>query len=96
MFWTKIYRVKDHVVIAICDEELLDKKLNFDGIKVHVSKRFYGGEVVNEEKVLKLLEKSTIGNIIGEKIVDLAIKKNYIGKKNVILIGGIPHAQFVQ
>lgn len=96
MFWVKTYRVKDHIVVAICDKELLDKKLNFEGMKFHISKKFYGGEIVDEEKILKILEYSTIGNIIGKRIVDLAIRKKYIGRKNIILIGGIPHAQFVQ
>jgi len=96
MFWSKVYRVKDHVVVAICDKELINKKIDFHGVKVHVSEKFYGGEIIDEEKAIKLLENSTIGNLIGEKIVNLAIKRKYVDKKNTILIGGIPHAQFIQ
>lgn len=96
MFWSKVYRVKEHTVIAICDEELLDKKLDFEGFKVHVNKNFYGGNIVDEERAFKLLKDSTMGNIIGKNIVDMAIKKKYIAKENIILIGGVPHAQFIQ
>ncbi|MBU5689289.1 MAG: DUF424 family protein [Candidatus Aenigmarchaeota archaeon] len=96
MFWSKVYRVKDEIVVAICDQDLLEKTLDFDDIKFHISKKFYGGEIIDEEKAVKLLENSTIGNLVGEKIVSLALKKKYIAKENIILISGIPHAQFIQ
>ncbi|MEM5777122.1 MAG: DUF424 family protein [Candidatus Aenigmatarchaeota archaeon] len=96
MFWYKMYRVKDEIVVAICDEDLLEKTLDFDEVKFYISKKFYGGEVIDEEKAIKLLENSTIGNLVGEKIVSLALKKKYIVKENIILISGIPHAQFIQ
>jgi len=96
MFWSKTYRVKDEIVVAICDEDLLEKTLDFEDVKFHVSKKFYGGEIIDEEKALKLLENSTIGNLVGKKIVSLALKKKYIAKENIILIGDVPHAQFIQ
>jgi hypothetical protein len=96
MFWSKVYRVKDQIVVAICDEDLLEKTLNFDDVNFYVSKKFYGGNLIDEEKAEKLLENATIGNLIGKKIVSLALKKKYIAKENIILISGIPHAQFIQ
>ncbi len=96
MFWAKTYRVKEEIVVAICDEDLLEKTLDFNDVKFHVSKKFYGGELIYEEKALKLLENATIGNLIGEKIISLALKKKYIAKENIILINGVPHAQFIQ
>jgi len=96
MFWSKIYRVKDQIVVAICDEDLINKTLDFDGLRFHVDKKFYGGEIIDETKVLKLLENATIGNLVGKEIVSLALKKKYIAKENIILISDIPHAQFIQ
>jgi len=42
------------------------------------------------------MRKATIGNLMGEQAVDLAEKNGFIIRKNVILIDGIPHAQFVK
>jgi hypothetical protein len=95
MFWSKIFRTKDQIVVAICDKELLGKRIVFAQLKVKISKYFYGGEIIDEKKAIYLMESCTIGNLIGEKIIKLAIERKLIAKENVILIGGIPHAQFI-
>ena len=95
-FWCKVFEFKDDKLVAICDKEILGKKLNFKGVKVEIRERFYKGELVNEEKALDIMKKSTIGNFFGEKIVDVALKNGFITKENIIFIEGIPHAQFVK
>ncbi len=96
MFWCKIFQTKYDVVIAVCDEELIDKSINHGNMKVKVSKNFYGGKLVDEAVVLSFMKKATIGNLIGKNIIELANKNGFISKKNVILIDGVPHAQFVK
>ena len=77
--------------MAACDEELLGKTLEFGELEFKVSERFYGGEVVDEDAFLRMLEKCTTANLIGEKTID-ATKKMYKLEK-VIYIGDVPHAQ---
>jgi len=98
MYWTKIFTTKTEIVVALCDEDLLDKVIEFKktGAKIKVSKYFYGEHLVDESIVLKLLDKATIGNLIGRNSVDLAEKHGFILEKNIINIDGIPHAQFVK
>ncbi len=96
MFWSKTFKIKDHFLIAICYKNLLAKKISMEDFKVKIEQIFYGGELIDEKQALKLLEKATIGNLIGKKIVQLAIEHNFIAKENVIYIGDIPHAQFIQ
>jgi hypothetical protein len=98
MFWCNVFTDKKDVVVVLCDEELLGKKLNFKEkrITVEISEKFYGGKLVDEETAIKLLNKATIGNLMGKKIVELASKNGFIVKENVILIDGIPHAQFIK
>ncbi|MEM0473251.1 MAG: DUF424 family protein [Candidatus Aenigmatarchaeota archaeon] len=96
MFWAKVHRIKDHIVAAICDEELIDEKIDFDGVEFHINRKFYGGEIVDDKKVLKIMENSTIGNLVGKKIIDIALEKKYIANENIILISGVPHAQFIK
>jgi hypothetical protein len=98
MFWCNVFIDKKDVVVVICDEELLGKKLKLKEkkITVEVSKKFYGGKLVDENVAVNLLSKATIGNLMGKRIVELANKNGFIVKENVILIDGIPHAQFVK
>lgn len=102
MFWANTYTTKQDFVLAVCDEEIIEKELKFkyhekkDAIKVKLSKKFYGGMLIDENIVLKLLNKATIGNLMGKRIVELVEKNGFIIHENIILIDGIPHAQFVK
>lgn len=96
MFWGKIFQTKNEIVVAICDEKLLGKKINFKGYKVEVSRNFYGERLINEKIALGAIKVAMIGNLFGKEIVKLAKKNGFIDGKNVILIDGIPHAQFVK
>ena len=98
MFWTKVFTTRSEIIVAICDEELLDKEIEFKrtGAKIKVSKHFYGEHSIDDNVALKLLKSSTIGNLIGKKIVELATRHGFISNENVIDIDGTPHAQFVK
>ena len=96
MFWSKAFNTKYEIVIAICDEELIDKSIDTKKFGIKISKNFYGEKLVDEQMAVRLMKRSTIGNLIGKTIVKLAEKNGFITKKNIIFINGIPHAQFVK
>jgi hypothetical protein len=94
MFWAKIFTTKQDFVLAVCDEELIEKELKMrteshgkkNFLKVKISKNFYGGMLVNEAVVVKLMNKATIGNLMGIRSVNLAEKNGFILRENIILI----------
>lgn len=96
MFWCRVFTTKDNTLVAICDEEILDKEIKNENFDLKISKNFYGENLVEEKVALKLLRKATIGNLTGKNIVELAGKNGFIAKENIIFIDGIPHAQFVK
>jgi hypothetical protein len=96
MFWGKVFQTKYEIVAALCDENLLEKTIERKGVKIKISKHFYGGKLIDEERAVKVMNEATIGNIIGKEIVEVAKKNGFISRENVILIDGIPHAQFVK
>ena len=96
MFWAKVYGTRYEIVVALCDEGVLEKELMWKELKIKVSKNFYGDRLVDEKLALRLMKSATIGNLFGKEIVALAKKNGFITKENIILIDGIPHAQFVK
>ncbi len=48
MFWVKVFKTRQDIVIAICDEDILDKELNHNNIKVKIDSKFYCGKLVSE------------------------------------------------
>lgn len=97
MFWAKFFVMKDDLLLAMCDDDLLGKTIGGGELELKVDKQFYGEKLIgNEKETLKYLAACSIGNLVGPRIVALAEKGGFITKENVISIGGVPHAQFVK
>ncbi len=92
MIWIKFHSQGRDRLLAACDEELLGKKLG----DFFVSERFYKGRLTSDKELIELLDDCTIANLIGEKVINTAKKKGLIQENSVILVGDVPHAQFVR
>jgi len=95
IFWGNIFSTKYDLVVAICDDDIIEKRIGSNP-RIKVSKSFYGGKLMDEQLALRIMKRATIGNLIGNRIVDVAERGGFITRENVILIGGVPHAQFVK
>ena len=95
MFWCKTHNAKREILVAVCDESLLGKRIGKKP-EVHVNENFYKGELLNGDRVLELMNKSTICNLMGKEIVKLVIEKKFITKENIMFIDDIPHAQIIR
>lgn len=95
-FYFKVHKHPSEMVIAICDEEILGQTYRGEKMKFTVNQGFYGGDLVSEEFVRINLNAYTILNIVGNRIVDLAISMGIVDPDNVIVIGEVKHAQAVK
>jgi len=97
---TKLYiRVRetfDHVLVSVCDEELLGKTLVEGEIEFNVNPEFYGGELVDTKTCIKYLQSATVANMIGTNTVKAAINAGLVHESAVLYIEGEPHAQWVK
>jgi hypothetical protein len=92
----KLRKVGNHVLLAICDVEILGKTLREGKIVFKVNEEFYKGEEVDVEEAIAMIESSTIVNMIGKNVVRKAIEKGYVHPEAVLEIEGVPHAQIVR
>ncbi len=97
MFCYKLHRARaeNYELVGICDKELVGKVLRKNP-KFLVNEKFYSEKECDEEKAIELMQRCTTANLIGKRIIQLALEKKFITKENIILIKGIPHAQFVK
>jgi hypothetical protein len=84
------------VLLATCDAELLGKILREGKIVFEIHEQFYKGPKMTVEEVIDLMERSTIVNMVGHKIVKKAIEKGLVHPDAVLKISGVPHAQIVK
>lgn len=98
MISVKVHTHGREVLVAACDEDILGKTFRSEerGLRIHVSESFYKGELVDEETLRNRLELATIANLVGERTVQAAIRWGFVDPRNVLRIGGVPHAQMAR
>ena len=82
-------------IVAVCDEELIGKKLKEKNIQLDLSSEFYNGEKKSEEDILKLFDDAYIVNLVGKKAVNLGKKVGLVLESDAIYVQKIPHIQAI-
>jgi hypothetical protein len=96
-----VFSVKKHssqgqVLVAACDTDILGKTFEDEELQIFVGEGFYGGETVGPDMLLKLMDVANIINLIGEKVVRLAVEQGLVDEDCIMNIGGVPHAQILR
>ncbi|MCL4411126.1 MAG: DUF424 family protein [Candidatus Marsarchaeota archaeon] len=95
MIYYKEHLIDEGVIIAICDENLIDKVLEDGDLFMDISSYsdFYKGELIDPNADLKLdLREFNSANVVGSESVAFAIKNFLISKDNVKMVGKVPYA----
>ena len=82
-FSVRTAEFQGNVLVNICDEELVGRTVAEGKLKVHLSKEFYAGEVVNTGEALRLIRTCSIINLAGRRSVSLAVD-NRIGAREAV------------
>ena len=82
-------------IVAACDRELLNRTLTSGEIELFVDERFYGNTPATEEELIKALKEAENANLIGKKVVSVAIRCGAAEQESCLMIGDIPHIQIL-
>ena len=77
-------------VVNVCDAELVGKTLSEGNLKMHISKDFFGGELVEEDEVVKIIRDSAILSLAGVRSVNVALANKLGSPQAVREIQGVP------
>lgn len=91
----KTHRAQGQIVVAMCDAELLGRKLKDGKLQITVNEGFYGGDLFDDDEsgIFNLIRGATSYNIFGERALAVAVKFNLVDRSTVRLVDGVPHAQ---
>ena len=87
---SRFSKYQDSVMISICDLELVGKILKDGELVVNLSKEFFQEYIIEEEQAPELLKSCSIANLVGTRIVALAINLRLANKYSIKHISGIP------
>jgi len=96
MICLKVYRKGTDVLVAACDEDIVGKTFRSKDLKITVSEGFYKGESGGEDVLVNRLEMATIANLVGEKTLEIAVRRGFVDPGCILKIGGVPHAQMTR
>jgi hypothetical protein len=82
-FSVRTSEYKGAILVNMCDEELVGKTVTEGKLKLHLSKEFYSGEIVDKGEALRLIRTCSIISLAGTRSVSLAIE-NKMGAPEAI------------
>ena len=95
MYLVKVHPHEREVVVAACDEDLLGKTIDGGRVRITVNESFYGGQQLDEEALIQRMGIATILNIVGNDVVEVALREGFVSPDSVMDIGGVKHAHAV-
>ena len=92
--------VKKHVnagrlVLAACDNSLINKRFEDSGMVLDLASLFYKGEIMSETEFAALIKKAHTLNLVGKDAVGFLIGLGVGDEKKVKSVAGIPHLQII-
>jgi len=84
------------LLVTVCDGDVLGETFEEGDISLSVTEEFYGGERADRAAVAEALAAASVGNLVGERAVALAVEEGFVEEANVLDVDGTVHAQFLR
>jgi uncharacterized protein len=89
-FSVKITEYQKNLMLNICDAELLGKNIIQNELTMKISESYYGDQIIEKDEAKKLLESSTIINMVGKNTISLSLELGIGSENGVKKISGVP------
>jgi len=89
----KEHKSKSGIILSVCDDVLIGKKLREGELVLDLSADFYSGKSLSKDEAEKKCRKAYIINAVGESSVDLLKSLGLVDKNKILIIEGVPFAQ---
>ncbi|MCE9653145.1 MAG: DUF424 domain-containing protein [Nitrosarchaeum sp.] len=89
-FSIKITEYQKNLMLNICDAELLGKNIIQNELTMKISESYYGDQIIEKDEAKKLLESSTIINMVGKNTISLSLELGIGSENGVKKISGVP------
>ncbi len=90
LFASKFIESSGNRILNICDTDLIDKIIKDEEIEIKISSNYYNENTIDESEAMRLLQKCTSANMVGEKTISLSLKLGIGSEAGVRRINGIP------
>lgn len=78
------------LMISVCDAELVGMILESNGLTINMTKAYWQERLVRDNEVELMLKKCVIANLVGKRIVNMAVSRKLAKSTSIKLYSGIP------
>ena len=92
----RVYKDAKYTLVAACDSDILGETFREGKLKLEVRPDFYRGVRTTVVDALAAIDTADVANLVGEAIVQAAVRRSLVDPSAVLHIGGVPHVQIVR
>ena len=89
-FSVRISDYQKNTMVNMCDAELMGKDVVDGELKIHISERYYGKQLVDKDEAISFLKSASIMNLVGKETISLAIDLGIGSESGIKIISDIP------
>ncbi|MFA5176410.1 MAG: DUF424 family protein [Candidatus Nanoarchaeia archaeon] len=93
-FYLKVHESVKGRIVSICDKDILGKVFEENEVELNVSEKFYKGNLVDEEEIIKIIKNERNINLVGENTIKIAEKLDLA--ENIKTIKNIPYMEIFE
>ncbi|MCE4613505.1 MAG: DUF424 family protein [Desulfurococcales archaeon] len=95
MYYVRVIRIEGGLMVSIADEEVMGKAAvdEESGVRIIVSREFYGGDLVDDDRVEELMREASVLVLAGRRVIKKAIDMGLVNPDSVLEIKGLQHVQ---
>jgi hypothetical protein len=90
------YKTEKGTLVACCDEDCIGRTFREGRLKLSPETKFYGSIAIELPEALLLMDGADILNLVGRRIVRVAIERGLVHPDAVITVDGVPHVQVMR
>ncbi len=83
------------LILALCDDSLIGKKIEDKGIILDLSSAFYKGEKSDDKNTLSLIGKAYLVNAVGEETIAFLSGLDFVSEKDIRRVKNVPYVHIV-
>ena len=80
------------IVLAVCDKEILGKKIEEGQKQLDLTSDFYKGKELDDTLIRDMIRNADSINLVGQNSVKMGIEEGVIEENEILQINGIPYA----
>ncbi|MEM2160434.1 MAG: DUF424 domain-containing protein [Candidatus Nitrosotenuis sp.] len=89
-FFVRTSSYQNSNMLNMCDEDLIGKTIKNGKVQINISQSYYGQRLVEKSEAEKLLQNSSILNLVGKQTIEMSVNLKIGSRAGIKTIDDVP------